>query len=138
MNDKTDIFRGVGIEITLKEQDDFLKVRETLTRIGVSSRKEKMLYQSCHILHKQGRYAILHFKELFALDGKPSNISDNDIERRNAIAKLLEEWGLVKIVNPEVMGELIAPLHQIKIISFREKDDWQLVSKYNIGKKPQE
>jgi hypothetical protein len=138
MNDKTDIFRGVGIEITLKEQDDFLKVRETLTRIGVSSRKEKMLYQSCHILHKQGRYAILHFKELFALDGKDSSITDNDIERRNAIAKLLEEWGLVKIVNPQVMGEMIAPLHQIKIISFREKDDWQLVSKYNIGKKPQE
>ena len=138
MNERTDIFRGVGIEILLKEQDDFLKVRETLTRIGVASRKEKMLYQSCHILHKQGRYAILHFKELFALDGKPSNISDNDIERRNAIAKLLEEWGLVKIVNPDVMGELIAPLHQIKIIAFREKDDWQLVSKYNIGKKPQE
>lgn len=126
------------VEVTLKEQDDFLKVRETLTRIGVSSRKEKMLYQSCHILHKKGQYYIVHFKELFALDGKPSNISDNDIERRNAIAKLLEEWGLVKIVNPEVMGELIAPLHQIKIIAFREKDDWQLVSKYNIGKKPQE
>ena len=126
------------VEVTLKEQDDFLKVRETLTRIGVSSRKEKMLYQSCHILHKKGQYYIVHFKELFALDGKPSNITDNDIERRNAIAKLLEEWGLVKIVNPEVMGELIAPLHQIKIISFREKDDWQLVSKYNIGKKPQE
>jgi len=126
------------VEVTLKEQDDFLKVRETLTRIGVSSRKEKMLYQSCHILHKKGQYYIVHFKELFALDGKPSNISDNDIERRNAIAKLLEEWGLVKIVNSEVMGELIAPLHQIKIISFREKDDWQLVSKYNIGKKPQE
>ena len=97
-----------------------------------------MLYQSCHILHKKGQYYIVHFKELFALDGKPSNISDNDIERRNAIAKLLEEWGLVKIVNPEVMGELIAPLHQIKIISFREKDEWELVSKYNIGKKPQE
>ncbi len=126
------------VEVTLKEQDDFLKVRETLTRIGVSSRKEKMLYQSCHILHKKGQYYIVHFKELFALDGKPSNISDNDIERRNAIAKLLEEWGLVKIVNPEVMGELIAPLHQIKIISFREKDEWELVSKYNIGKKPQE
>lgn len=126
------------VEVTLKEQDDFLKVRETLTRIGVSSRKEKMLYQSCHILHKKGQYYIVHFKELFALDGKPSNITDNDIERRNAIAKLLEEWGLVKIVNPQVMGELIAPLHQIKIISFREKDDWQLVSKYNIGKKPQE
>jgi len=126
------------VEVTLKEQDDFLKVRETLTRIGVASRKEKMLYQSCHILHKKGQYYIVHFKELFALDGKPSNISDNDIERRNAIAKLLEEWGLVKIVNPDVMGELIAPLHQIKIIAFREKDDWQLVSKYNIGKKPQE
>jgi len=126
------------VEVTLKEQDDFLKVRETLTRIGVSSRKEKMLYQSCHILHKKGQYYIVHFKELFALDGKDSSITDNDIERRNAIAKLLEEWGLVKIVNPEVMGEMIAPLHQIKIISFREKDDWQLVSKYNIGKKPQE
>ena len=126
------------IEVTLKEQDDFLKVRETLTRIGVSSRKEKMLYQSCHILHKKGQYYIVHFKELFALDGKDSSITDNDIERRNAIAKLLGEWGLVKIVNPEVMGDLIAPLHQIKIISFREKDDWQLVSKYNIGKKPQE
>jgi hypothetical protein len=124
--------------VTLKEQDDFLKVRETLTRIGVSSRKEKMLYQSCHILHKKGQYYIVHFKELFALDGKDSSITDNDIERRNAIAKLLEEWGLVKIVNPQVMGEMIAPLHQIKIISFREKDDWQLVSKYNIGKKPQE
>lgn len=126
------------VEVTLKEQDDFLKVRETLTRIGVSSRREKMLYQSCHILHKKGQYYIVHFKELFALDGKDSSITDNDIERRNAIAKLLEEWGLVKIVNPEVMGELIAPLHQIKIISFREKDDWQLVSKYNIGKKPHE
>ena len=126
------------VEVKLKEQDDFLKVRETLTRIGVSSRKENILYQSCHILHKKGQYYIVHFKELFALDGKPSSIVDNDIERRNAIAKLLEEWGLVKIVNPEVVGELIAPLHQIKIISFREKDDWQLVSKYNIGKKPQE
>lgn len=126
------------VEVTLKEQDDFLKVRETLTRIGVSSRKEKMLYQSCHILHKRGQYYIVHFKELFALDGKPANISENDIERRNAIAKLLEEWGLLKIVNPEVMGNMIAPLHQIKIISFKEKDEWQLVSKYNIGKKPQE
>ena len=100
------------VEVTLKEQDDFLKVRETLTRIGVSSRKEKMLYQSCHILHKKGQYYIVHFKELFALDGKDSSITDNDIERRNAIAKLLEEWGLVKIVNPQVMGEMIAPLHQ--------------------------
>lgn len=123
------------VEILLKEQDDFLKVRETLTRIGVSSRKEKMLYQSCHILHKRGQYYIVHFKELFALDGKPSSITDNDIERRNAIAKLLEEWGLVKIVNPEIMQDKIAPIHQIKIIPYRDKDDWELVSKYNIGRK---
>ena len=123
------------IEVSLNEQDDFLKVRETLTRIGVSSRKEKVLYQSCHILHKQGRYYIVHFKELFALDGKPSNISENDIQRRNAIANLLEEWGLVKILNKELMKDNIAPLHQIKIISFKEKDDWQLITKYNIGKK---
>jgi hypothetical protein len=123
------------VEVKLNEQDDFLKVRETLTRIGVSSRKEKVLYQSCHILHKQGRYYIVHFKELFALDGKPSNISDNDVHRRNAIAKLIEEWGLVTILNPEVIGEDIAPLHQIKIISFREKDEWELITKYNIGKK---
>lgn len=123
------------IEVTLTEQDDFLKVRETLTRIGVSSRKEKVLYQSCHILHKQGRYYIVHFKELFALDGKPSNLTENDIQRRNAIAKLLEEWGLVKILNPILMKDNIAPLHQIKIISFKEKDEWQLITKYNIGKK---
>lgn len=126
------------VEVTLTEQDDFLKVRETLTRIGVSSRKEKVLYQSCHILHKQGKYYIVHFKELFALDGKPSNISENDIQRRNAIAKLLEEWGLVKIMNPSLMKDNIAPLHQIKIISFKEKDEWQLITKYNIGKKTQE
>ena len=123
------------IEVILNEQDDFLKVRETLTRIGVSSRKEKVLYQSCHILHKQGKYYIVHFKELFALDGKPSNISENDIQRRNAIANLLEEWGLIKILNKELMKDNIAPLHQIKIISFKEKDDWQLITKYNIGKK---
>ena len=123
------------VEVSLNEQDDFLKVRETLTRIGVSSRKEKVLYQSCHILHKQGKYYIVHFKELFALDGKPSNISENDIQRRNAIANLLEEWGLVKILNPILMKDNIAPLHQIKIISFKEKDDWQLITKYNIGKK---
>lgn len=123
------------VEVSLNEQDDFLKVRETLTRIGVSSRKERVLYQSCHILHKQGRYYIVHFKELFALDGKPSNISENDIQRRNAIANLLEEWGLIKILNPKILENNIAPLHQIKIISFREKDDWQLVTKYNIGKK---
>jgi hypothetical protein len=132
------IFKGVGVEIILDVQDDFLKVRETLTRIGVSSRKEKVLYQSCHILHKQGRYAIVHFKELFALDGKPSNISENDIQRRNAIAKLLEEWGLIKILNPKLLEDNIAPLHQIKIIAFKEKDEWDLIAKYNIGKKPQE
>jgi hypothetical protein len=126
------------IEVTLNEQDDFLKVRETLTRIGVSSRKEKVLYQSCHILHKQGKYYITHFKELFALDGKPSNISENDIQRRNAIANLLEEWGLVTIQNKELMKDNIAPLHQVKIISFKEKNDWQLITKYNIGKRPQE
>ena len=126
------------VEVSLREQDDFLKVRETLTRIGVSSRKEKVLYQSCHILHKQGRYYIVHFKELFALDGKPSNLTDNDIQRRNAIANLLEEWGLIKILNPNLLKDNIAPLHQIKIISFKEKDDWQLITKYNIGKKTQD
>jgi len=126
------------VEVILNEQDDFLKVRETLTRIGVSSRKEKVLYQSCHILHKQGKYYIVHFKELFALDGKPSNISENDIQRRNAIANLLEEWGLVKILNRRLIEGNIAPLHQIKIISFKEKDDWNLIAKYNIGKKPNE
>jgi hypothetical protein len=126
------------IEVSLNEQDDFLKVRETLTRIGVSSRKEKVLYQSCHILHKQGRYYIVHFKELFALDGKPSNITENDIQRRNAIADLLEEWGLVTILNPKLLEDNMAPLHQIKIISFKEKDDWELIAKYNIGKKSTE
>jgi len=126
------------LEIILPEPDNFLKVRETLTRIGIASRKDNKLYQSCHILHKQGRYFIVHFKELFALDGKPSNISENDIQRRNAIANLLEEWGLVKILNKELMKDNIAPLHQVKIISFREKDDWELITKYNIGKKPQD
>jgi hypothetical protein len=126
------------VEVTLNEQDDFLKVRETLTRIGVSSRKEKVLYQSCHILHKQGQYYITHFKELFLLDGKPSNISENDIQRRNAIAKLLEEWGLVTIINPQIMIDNIAPIHQIKIISFKEKNEWELVTKYSIGKKPEQ
>ena len=126
------------VEVSLNEQDDFLKVRETLTRIGVSSRKEKVLYQSFHILHKQGKYYIVHFKELFALDGKPSNISENDIQRRNAIANLLEEWGLVTILNKELMKDNIAPLHQVKIISFKEKNDWDLITKYNIGKKPQD
>ena len=123
------------VEVELGEEDDFLKVRETLTRIGVSSRKERILYQSCHILHKQGRYYIVHFKELFSLDGKPSNISENDIQRRNTIANLLEQWGLVKIMNSQVVKDNMAPIHQIKIISFKDKDDWDLVTKYNIGKK---
>lgn len=135
MNQKDDIFRGFGVEIVLTEPDDFLKVRETLTRIGIASRKEKVLYQSCHILHKQGRYAIVHFKELFSLDGKNADISDNDIHRRNAIAKLLQDWGLITILNPAKLENNIAPIHQIKIISFMEKYDWDLVSKYNIGKK---
>ena len=123
------------VEVELGEEDDFLKVRETLTRIGVSSRKERILYQSCHILHKQGRYYIVHFKELFALDGKPSNISENDIQRRNTIANLLEQGGLVKILNPSIVKDNMAPIHQIKIIAFKDKDDWDLVTKYNIGKK---
>ena len=120
------------LEVTLKEADDFLKVRETLSRIGVASRKERKLYQSCHILHKQGRYFIVHFKELFALDGKPTNISINDLERRNTIAGLLEDWDLVKIIGN---SEYRAPLSQIKVLSYREKDDWILETKYNIGKK---
>jgi hypothetical protein len=123
------------IEVQLETPDDFLKVKETLTRIGVSSRKEKVLYQSCHILHKQGIYYIVHFKELFALDGKKTDISENDIQRRNAIAKLLQDWGLVTIVNPAIIENNTAPIHQIKIISFMEKYDWELVSKYNIGKR---
>ena len=120
------------LEVKLKEADDFLKVRETLSRIGVASRKERKLYQSCHILHKQGRYFIVHFKELFALDGKPTNISVNDVERRNTIAGLLEDWDLVKIIGD---SEQRAPLSQIKVLSYREKDEWILETKYNIGKK---
>jgi hypothetical protein len=125
------------IEVTLNEKDDFLKVRETLTRIGVASKKDQILYQSCHILHKRGQYYVVHFKELFALDGKPTDISESDLARRNAIANLLEDWGLVKLVNP-VQTEMPEPmfLSQIKIISHKEKNDWQLVPKYNIGKKP--
>ena len=122
------------VEITLGEPDDFLKVRETLTRIGVASRKEKKLYQSCHILHKQGKYYIVHFKELFALDGKQTNITDNDVQRRNRISQLLADWGLVSIVDIDGLGEL-APLNQIKVISFKDKSNWTLESKYNIGKK---
>jgi hypothetical protein len=122
------------IEVVLNEPDDFLKVRETLTRIGVASRKEKKIYQSCHILHKQGKYYIVHFKELFALDGKNTNITSNDVQRRNRIAQLLCDWGLLDIVSKERVEEL-APLNQIKVISFKEKGDWTLESKYNIGKK---
>ena len=120
------------LEVGLKEPDDFLKVRETLSRIGVASRKERKLYQSCHILHKQGRYFITHFKELFALDGKQTNLSENDIARRNTIANLLKDWGLISI-----MGDAynVAPLSQIKVLSFREKNEWTLETKYNIGKK---
>ena len=120
------------LEVGLKEPDDFLKIRETLSRIGVASRKERKLYQSCHILHKQGRYYIVHFKELFALDGKQTNLSDNDVARRNTIANLLRDWGLVTIMGS---AEPVAPLSQIKIISFKEKNEWILETKYNIGKK---
>ena len=123
------------IEVKLNEGDDFLKVRETLTRIGVASRKDKTLYQSCHILHKQGRYFIVHFKDLFALYGKPSNFSDSDISRRNTIANLLAEWGLLKLVTPDLSKEPIAPISQIKVLPFKEKDQWNLTAKYNIGKK---
>jgi len=122
------------LEIVLNEPDDFLKVRETLTRIGVASRRDKKLYQSCHILHKQGRYFIVHFKELFLLDGKKSNLEDSDIQRRNTIATLLADWGLVRIVSRE-QAQDCAPLRQIKIIGFREKDEWELCPKYNIGNK---
>tara|TARA_R100001509_G_scaffold53430_2_gene29315 strand:+ start:64 stop:486 length:423 start_codon:yes stop_codon:yes gene_type:complete len=121
------------IEILLSEPDDFLKVRETLTRIGVASRKEKKLYQSCHILHKQGKYFIVHFKELFALDGKKANLSINDVQRRNRIIQLLSDWGLVTTVEEETLD--IAPLNQIKVISYKEKGNWTLETKYNIGKK---
>ena len=122
------------IEVELDQPDDFLKVRETLSRIGIASRKENTLYQSCHILHKQGRYYIVHFKELFALDGKPTNFSENDEARRNSITNLLEEWGLIKIVNGDIKTN-VAPLSQIKILTYEEKDGWNLVTKYNIGKK---
>ena len=125
------------LEVSLKEPDDFLKVRETLTRIGVASRKDKKLFQSCHILHKQGRYFIVHFKELFALDGEHSNLSENDIERRNTIAQLLADWGLISIVNSNI-AENKAPLSQIKVISFKDKGNWTLETKYNIGKKVDE
>ena len=122
------------VEVVLREPDDFLKVRETLTRIGVASRKEKKIYQSCHILHKQGKYYIVHFKELFALDGKNTNFSLNDLQRRNRIIQLLSDWGLITIVNAEQIADL-APLNQIKVLAFKEKKEWTLESKYNIGRK---
>lgn len=123
------------VEVKLRDGEDFLKVRETLTRIGVASRKDKTLYQSCHILHKQGRYYIVHFKELFALDGKPSDFSEQDVARRNTIANLLEEWNLVDLVSKDKSAEPVAPLSQIKIVSYSEKHDWELVTKYSIGRK---
>ena len=123
------------VECTLKEPDDFLKIRETLTRIGVASRKDKTLYQSCHILHKQGRYFIVHFKELFALDGKPTNFSENDQARRNTITNLLSEWGLIVLVDSEKTAELTVPLNQLKILAYKEKEEWTLTAKYNIGSK---
>tara|TARA_B100002052_G_C15472196_1_gene414795 strand:- start:30 stop:449 length:420 start_codon:yes stop_codon:yes gene_type:complete len=125
------------VEVGLKEPDDFLKVRETLTRIGVASRKEKKLYQSCHILHKQGKYYIVHFKELFALDGKKANLSTNDVQRRNRIVQLLSDWGLVSMISKEVIAD-VAPLSQIKVLAYKEKGDWTLESKYNIGKKKED
>jgi hypothetical protein len=125
------------VEVALSEPDDFLKVRETLTRIGVASRKEKKLYQSCHILHKQGRYYIVHFKELFALDGKRANLTVNDVQRRNRISQLLADWGLIKVVNVDQIAD-IAPLNQIKVLSYKDKGDWILETKYNIGRKKPE
>ena len=130
--DRLDWDPGLMLEVRLNDPDDFLKVRETLSRIGVASRKERKLYQSCHILHKQGRYFIVHFKELFALDGKPTNLSQNDIERRNTITGLLADWDLIEIIG---LDEPKAPLSQIKVLSFKEKDDWIFETKYNIGKK---
>ena len=130
MSDEIEWTPDKMLEVTIKQPDDFLKVRETLTRIGVASRKDKTLYQSCHILHKQGRYFITHFKELFLLDGKPSNLTENDLKRRNTIVKLMDDWGLLETVTP--VGE-VAALNQIKIISHKDKSDWELCPKYNIG-----
>lgn len=123
------------VEVELEQPDDFLKVKETLTRIGVASKKDNTLYQSCHILHKQGKYYIVHFKELFSLDGKPSNFSENDEARRNAIVRLLEEWNLIKVDNKAIIEQLVVPISQLKIISYKDKDNWNLVAKYNIGNK---
>lgn len=130
-----DIFRGVGVEILLPTDDSFLKTKETLTRIGVASRKDRKLYQSCHILHKQGRYAIVHFKELFMLDGKVNNFDDEDKGRRNAVVNLLEEWNLVNVVDPAQIEDPVASLSQIKVLAYKDKDQWELIPKYSIGKK---
>ena len=135
--DRINWSQGDMLEVTIKQPDDFLKVRETLTRIGVASRKDKTLFQSCHILHKQGKYYITHFKELFALDGKKSTLSDNDIQRRNTIALLLQDWNLIDI-SDKTRTEDKAPLSQIKVLPFKEKSEWNLVAKYNIGKKPED
>ncbi len=135
MNEEDDIFKGLGIEVSLKERDDFLKVKETLTRIGVSSRKEKKLFQSCHILHKRGRYVILHFKELFELDGLKNDVSDEDIARRNTIVSLLEQWELVEVLEEDDALEPKLSLAKLKIIPFKEKGEWELIPKYHIGKK---
>jgi hypothetical protein len=128
-----DIFKGLGVEISLKTPDDFLKIKETLTRIGIASRKERKLFQSCHILHKQGRYRILHFKELFILDGKENNLTNEDIARRNTIANLLEEWNLIDIVDHSAADDPVASMDQLKVISFSDKNNWQLTPKYTIG-----
>jgi hypothetical protein len=129
-----DVFRGLGVKVTLKDPQDFLKVMETLTRIGFASKKDNTLYQSCHILHKQGQYAIIHFKELFELDGRPSEVTESDRERRNAIAHLLHEWGLVEVAAGQDVSAL-APMSQIKVVAFRDKKDWNLVAKYSVGRK---
>lgn len=136
MSEEQDVSWSVDmmVEVSLRQPDDFLKVRETLTRIGVASRKEKKIYQSCHILHKQGRYYIVHFKELFALDGKHANLTSNDVQRRNRIINLLSDWGLISVLSPERTQD-VAPLNQIKVLSYKDKGDWTLETKYNIGKK---
>jgi len=132
-HDPDDVFRGFGIEVDIISSDNFLKIRETLTRIGIASKKDKTLFQSCHILHKRGQYAIVHFKELFALDGKPTDITSNDLARRNTIVGLLEEWGLVEVIQ-DAADDLCVSMKEIKVVSFREKRDWNLVPKYTIGK----
>ena len=137
MSEEISWSQDLMLEVALREPDDFLKVRETLTRIGVASRKERKLYQSCHILHKKGKYYIVHFKELFALDGKNTNFSSNDLQRRNRISKLLSDWGLISVVDEDKISDL-APLNQIKVLSFKDKSDWTLESKYNIGRKKTE